>query len=101
MINHVVYFKFTQNAAKDEIKKHMDMFEEISKSIPGVVSYWAGETFKVSYENTADYDTVHCLSYKTKEDLEKYASHPNHKDFIEENKAIWADVLVVNAIVPD
>ncbi len=96
-VNHIVYFKFKEDAKKDEIKKHMDMFEALSTSVPGVISYSAGETFSVSYEETGDYDVMHCLKYDTEQQLENYFFNPEHKAFIEQNKSIWQDVLVVNA----
>lgn len=96
-INHIVYFKFEENAKAEEIKRHMDMFEALSKSVPGVLSYSAGKTFCVSYENTADYDAVHCLTFESEKQMEKYFFHNEHQIFIEKNKSIWQDVLVVNA----
>jgi len=98
-VNHIVYFKFKQTAKQHEIKKHMDMFAALGASIPGVISYSAGETFAVSYEDTADYDVMHCLSCDSKQQLENYFFHPDHQVFIEQNKSIWQDVLVVNAKV--
>lgn len=96
-VQHIVYFKFKETANPAEVARHMDAFAALSYTIPGIVSYSAGKTFGVDYEATGDYDTMHCLKCESEQALESYFHHEAHKSFIEENKHLWQDVLVVNA----
>ncbi len=98
-VTHTVLFKFKRDASAAQISRHMNMFAALADSIPGITAYSAGHTFKVDYENTADYDVMHCLTCESRPALEAYFHHPAHQAFIEANKAIWQDVLVVNADV--
>ena len=96
-VNHVVYFKFTDDAAPERIQAHMSAFDALGKAIPGITGYSAGKTFSVDYEKTGDYDSVHIVVYESEKALEDYFHHEKHKTFIEDFKDIWKDVLVVNA----
>ena len=96
-VNHIVYFKFSSTVKEEDVKKHMAMFKELADSVSGITAYSAGKAFKVSYEDTADYDSVHCVSFESKQALENYFFDERHNNFIEQNKHLWADVLVVNA----
>jgi len=96
-VNHIVYFKFKNETTSEAIERHMNMFAELAGKIPGITEYSAGKTFSVSYEKTGDYDVSHCLTCESREALEVYFYHKAHQAFIEENKSIWQDVLVVNA----
>ena len=98
-VKHIVYFGFKQDASPADIDRHMEMFAALSNTIPGITGYSAGHTFKVDYESTADYDVIHCLTCESRSVLEDYFHHPAHQAFIETNKAIWQDVMVVNADV--
>lgn len=98
-VNHIVCFKFNESAQPEDIARHMEMFEALSKTIPGIVSYSAGKSFKVAYESTADYDSVHCLMCETEQALESYCHHEAHQEFIAQNKHIWQNVFVINAHV--
>ena len=95
-VNHIVCFKFKENTAIEDIVMHMQMFAGLSKSIPGIVSYSAGQSFGVAYEATADYDSVHCLMCESAQALESYFHHEAHQQFIAQNKHIWQNVFVIN-----
>lgn len=96
-IQHVVCFKFKDNASQDAIQKHMDDFAALRSKIPEIQDYEDGNAFKVDYEKTADYDVVHYVTFQSEADLETYFHHPAHQEFIQENKEIWADVFVINS----
>ena len=96
-VNHVVYFKFTDDATLEQVAAHMDAFAALGTSIPGIIGYSAGKTFPVEYEKTADYDCAHVVAYESEQALEDYFFHPQHQAFIAQFKHIWKDVAVVNA----
>ncbi len=77
----------------------MDDFAGLKAKVPELRSYEAGETFKVDYESTADYDVMHYTTFATEADMKTYFDHPDHQKFIEENKDSWADVFVSNSRV--
>ena len=96
-VNHVVFFKFKEGASQDEINQHMSMFQQLSETVSGITDYSAGKAFGVEYESTADYDCMHCVKCESEADLEAYFFNDKHKEFIEKNKHLWEDVLVLNA----
>ncbi len=98
-VNHVVFFKFKEKAKLEEIDQHMKMFQQLSKTISGIIDYSAGKTFKVGYEPTADYDCMHCVTFESEKTLEKYYFHEKHREFINKNKHMWDDVLVLNSYI--
>lgn len=97
MYRHVVCFKFKAGTSQVAIAQHMQSFAALKDSIPFIKGYSAGPTFKVSYEKTADYDVMHIVSFTTEADMEKYFHHPAHRRFIEEHKANWEQVIVINS----
>jgi hypothetical protein len=96
VVNHIVFFKFKETAKPSEVDSHMEMFAALAKTIPGILSYSAGKTFRVDYEATGDYDCMHCLKCESEQALENYFHHEAHRNFISQNQHIWQDVLVVN-----
>ena len=98
-VQHIVAFKFKEDASPEAIQKHMDDFGGLKAKISEIRSYEAGKTFKVTYEPTADYDVMHYTTFANEADMEVYFNHPDHQQFIEENKDSWADVFVSNSRV--
>lgn len=96
MFKHIVCFKFKTGITEEARQKHIKYFASLKDSIPEIVSYEGGDAQKVGYENTADYDYVHIVTLKSKEDSEKYFHHPAHQRFIQVNKDSWANVFVIN-----
>lgn len=98
-IQHVVAFKFKEDASPAAIQKHLDDFAGLKDKIPELRSYEAGKTFTVDYESTADYDVMHYTTFANEADMKTYFDHPDHQQFIAENKDSWADVFVSNSKV--
>ncbi len=73
------------------------MFQQLSETIPGIVSYSAGKAFKVKYEGTADFDCMHCVTCESEKALEAYFFHEDHKKFIKQNEHIWENAMVLNS----
>ena len=99
MVNHIVYFKFNKDASSIDIKENTDAFRNLSNVIEGIVSYSAGKTFAVDYEDTADFDVMHCLTFESKQALQNYFFHDAHQAFIQKCKDVVEAAHVVNATV--
>ena len=59
----MVAFKFKEGTSSEAIQKHMNDFAGLQDKVPELRSYEAGETFKVDYESTADYDVMHYTTF--------------------------------------
>jgi hypothetical protein len=91
----IVCFKFTSAATPEQIQAHMDSFAALRDVVPGITEYRAGH---VMPEGTAPrYDSLHYLVFGREEEIQRYFNHPAHQQFIQRNRSIWEDVLVLNA----
>lgn len=98
MIGHMVYFKLKDNTPESR-KKLVDACEKYLADHDGVVFFSAGvraEDFKRDV-NDLDRDVALHLVFIDKAAHDKYQDHPEHKKFIEENKANWAKVRVFDS----
>jgi len=96
MIQHIVCFRFKADAPPEAIQAHMDSFAALKDAIPQIASYRAGQTLPGDSYAKPDYDVVHVLTYRTRDDLDAYEVHPAHRAFGAANRAIWDNVLVIN-----
>lgn len=94
MIQHFVCFKFKEGASAEAIQQHLAMFAALKAKIPQIVDYAGGPT--VSSEERK-FDTAHNVIFASLDDLNIYQPHEAHQQFIEANKAIWDEVLVVDS----
>jgi len=98
MIGHMVYFKLKDNTPESR-KKLVSACEKYLADHDGVVFFSAGvraEDFKRDV-NDLDWDVALHLVFVDKAAHDKYQDHPEHKKFIEENKANWAKVRVFDS----
>lgn len=94
MIKHIVFWKILSSDDKEsvfhEIKQRLD---PLKKVIPELVELEVGYNFNVS---KASYDVCLFTTFRSKEDLAKYQSHPEHvaaADFI---KSVVSERAVVD-----
>lgn len=80
MLNHVVIFKFKDDAPKEGVKKVEDAFRALQTKIPQIKSYEWGTN--VSPENL-NQGFTHCflLKFSSDKDRDAYLIHPSHKEF--------------------
>jgi len=92
---HVVLFKFKEDATKEQIQEIVTAFGELKNQINTVLRYEYGTD--VSPEKLAK-GFSHCflVTFRSKQDLEKYLPHAAHQAFTAKLKPILADVLVVD-----
>lgn len=95
MYQHVVCFKFKGQTSETAIQKHMDDFAALKHAIPEVMFYEAGRVFH-SNQAAKAYDSVHYLTFSSKDDMEIYDQHDAHQRFIAENRDTWDAVLVLD-----
>ena len=91
----VVCFKFIATATSEQIGAHMQDFLELCDAIPGITEYRAGHVMPEG--TTPKYDSLHYLVFADEEGIQRYFNHPAHQRFIQRNRPIWEDVLVLNA----
>lgn len=99
LIQRIVCFKFKATASPEAIQQHMRGFAGLKDSISYILSYSAGPTVKGDLMENTEYDVMHYCTYRNEEEIKLYAIHPVHLRFIEQNKAIWEKVLVINSMV--
>jgi len=97
MIQHIVCFRFKPATVNAEIARHMNSFRRMQEGIPQIQSYAGGFALNEIDEDAPEYQAVHYLTFKTTEEMDIYAGHPVHLAFIEENRAIWEKVFVINS----
>jgi hypothetical protein len=97
MIQRVVCFRFKPGTETAEIARHMNSFRHMQEGIPQIQSYAGGLALTEPDEDEPEYQAVHYLTFKNAEEMDVYAGHPVHLAFIEENRAIWEKVLVINS----
>ncbi len=98
MIGHMVYFKL-KDSTEDSRKKLVDACNKYLGDHEGTVFYSAGPIgaeFKREV-NDRDWDVALHLVFVNKAAHDKYAVHPEHIKFIEENKDGWAKVRVFDS----
>jgi hypothetical protein len=96
-IQRIVCFKFKPGTTPQAIGQHMRGFAGLKDSIPYILSYQAGPTVRGDLSEKGEYDVMHYCTYRNEEEIKLYSVHPVHQRFIEQNKAIWEKVLVINS----
>lgn len=102
LIGHMVYFKLKAAGPEDK-QKLVDACKKYLSVHEGTVFFSAGvigEPFKRDV-NDRDWDVALHLVFVDKAAHDKYAVHPEHLKFIEENKDNWAKVRVFDSELTD
>jgi hypothetical protein len=99
IIQRIVCFKFKAGTTQEAIEQHMRGFRHLKDSIPYILSYRAGSTVKGDLTEKPEYDVMHYCTYRNEEEIRLYSVHPVHQRFIQQNKANWEKVLVINSVV--
>ena len=95
----IVCFKFKKDASAQAIQTHMDSFKALKNQIPQIVAYSGGRATAGDHNRPPDYDTLHYLIFASPADIDIYFHHEAHQRFIEQNKAIWDRVFVLNSTI--
>ena len=75
-INHIVFFKLTDPAGRDEL---MDDCDDMARTIPGITSCYTGIHFEMGRANIdSDYDVGFYVGFDSEADYQAYVDHEAH-----------------------
>jgi len=96
MIVHIVMFKFKDENREINLVKTKKMLNDLAKQIDALVSMEVGINFDTSERA---FDLSLYSKFKTKEDLDTYATHPEHLKVVEFIKSVVSESKVVDYIL--
>ena len=98
MIKHIVMFTLKDEALGKTKAEHLAamkaMLEELPSKVPGVVELETATTGV--FQSIPETDIVLYTAFKTREDLDFYATHPEHLKVLAFIKAVIAERRVVD-----
>jgi len=94
-IQKIVCIKFKAGASAADIERHMNEFAHLRREIPQMVAYSGGKTLSVA--GKSEYDAMHYLTFRTKDDIMTFQNHPKYQEFVKNNQATWEKELVIDA----
>ena len=80
MIVHIVMFKFKDDNKKENILKAKDMLNALMGEVPSLLSMEVGENF-CDEDRAMDLSII--ITFKDKDALNEYATHPTHLKVVE------------------
>jgi hypothetical protein len=94
-LQHVVAFKFNEEASPAQIRQVEEAFAGLRKKIREIHAFEWGTN--VSPEQL-DKGFTHCfiLTFRTEKDRDIYLEHPEHKKFVDLVGPVVADVFVID-----
>jgi hypothetical protein len=94
-LQHVVAFKFIENASPAQIREVEEAFAGLKKKIREIRDFEWGTN--VSPEQL-DKGFTHCfiVTFRTEKDRDVYLEHPEHKEFVKLVGPVVADVFVID-----
>lgn len=94
-LNHVVAFKFKEDARKEDIRKVEEAFRALKTKIPQVQKLvWGLNNSPEGLNKGCTH--VWILSFNSDEDRNVYLTHPDHVEFGKLVKPLLADVFVAD-----
>jgi len=99
-VGHMVFFELKDKSPEAK-KKLVDACYKYLKNHDGVLYFSAGPRAEDAKEpvSATDWDVALHIVFRDSAALKKYASHPDHLKFIDENKANWKGVKVYDSHV--
>ncbi len=100
LLAHMVYFSLHDNSPA-AAQKLVDACHKYLKNPPGVVYFAAGTlvTDLTREVNDREFDVSLNLIFKNRKAHDEYQAHPQHLQFIAENKPTWKKVRVFDSYV--
>ena len=97
-IGHMVFFELKDKSPEAK-KKLVDACYKYLKNHDGVLYFSAGPRAEEAKEavSATDWDVALHIVFKNKAALDKYIPHPDHKKFVDDNKAGWKGVKVYDS----
>jgi hypothetical protein len=100
MIVHNVFFTLNENSPSAR-QKLVDACHKFLSGHPGVVYFSAGTLCEslVRPVNDRDFDVGLHVVFRSLADHDAYQQHPQHLQFVDENKPTWKKVRVFDSAV--
>lgn len=76
MIIHIALFKFKEEIPKEQVDNVMEEVRDFKNQIPLIVEIYAGKNFS---KHSQEFTHAIVIKFKSKEDIDSYRSHPEHK----------------------
>ncbi len=98
MLQHNVYFYLQDSITSAEIKEFEAGLQKLL-SIDVIYQSEVGKTGTTKSREVTDHEFDYSLFtwFKTMDDYEVYAEHPDHMEFIDSYKHLWSDVKVYDS----
>jgi len=91
MVEHIVLFKWTEEATPEAISTVLQELRKLPESIPGIITLTCGENFS---ERAKGYTHGLYVRFESRADLDVYGPHPAHQHVVQTHiNPIRADVL--------
>ncbi len=91
-IQQIVCVKFKKDVSPVQVQQYLKDFAQLRREIPQMVAYSAGEIL-----NSTDFDVMHYVTFRKKEDISTFMNHPKYKALEAANKDIWEKTLVIDS----
>lgn len=94
MIEHIVLFKWIEDAAPEAIVAAMNALSELPDKIPGIVDLSCGENFS---NRSQGYQSGLVVRFTDRAALDAYGPHPDHQHVVQTFiNPIRADIIAVD-----
>lgn len=93
MIHHLVWFKMQDGSTPQQEEQLQQGLKSLTAAIPEIVALATGTDFS---GRSRGYQVGLAVQMHTRADLDVYATHPVHLDFIASHKHLWQDVLALD-----
>jgi hypothetical protein len=94
MVEHIVLFKWREDAAPGDISKAMQALKNLKNDIPGIVELAIGDNFS---NRSQGYQCGLVVRFEDRRALEEYGPHPAHQSVVQNLVApIRVDTIVVD-----
>jgi hypothetical protein len=93
MIEHLVWFKLKENVKDEDTQAMLTALRALPNQIEGIEHLACGLDFST---RSRGFQVGLSVRFATREDLEIYATHPIHLEFIAAYKPLWEDVMALD-----
>ncbi|WP_050180014.1 Dabb family protein [Domibacillus robiginosus] len=96
MYEHLVSFKFKEEVTKEKQQELALQLLKFQGEIPGVMKVTAGVNATEEVENIHGYTLGLHVTFKDKESLDGYQTHPLHEEFVSAIEGLIDNVIVID-----
>jgi len=93
MIIHIALFKFKNEIPKEQVEKAMEEVRDFKDKIPQIVEIYAGKNFS---KHSQGFTHAIVIKFKSREDIDAYRAHPNHKPIADKLENMEEDSIGVD-----